>query len=75
MTNVHFKSILEPYKCQIVKFFWGFAPNLIGDLHNRFSIPNGLIISNSQFGANGLNCKFQAHTLVCDLENVMFFLA
>ena len=40
ITNVHFKSILEPYKCQI---FWDFTRNTIGSLHGRS--PNSLLQS------------------------------
>ena len=40
ITIVHFKSIIEPYKCQI---FWGFTPNPIGSLQTR--APNSLLQS------------------------------
>ena len=40
ITNVHSKSILEPYKCQI---FRGFTPNPIGSLLSRS--PNPLLQS------------------------------
>ena len=32
-------SILEPYKCQIAKKFWGFAPNPIGSLQSMSPNP------------------------------------
>ena len=62
--NVRFKSILEPCKCQKAKYFWGFAPNPIGDLQSMSLNPHAPKLRNFQFASNGLSRKFLARSLV-----------
>ena len=64
MKNVRFKSILEPCKCQKAKYFWGFAPNSIGDLQSMSLNPHAPKLRNFQFASNGLSRKFLARSLV-----------
>ena len=73
ITNVCFKSILEPYNCQIAKYFWGFAANPIGDLQSRSPNLPAPKLRNSQFVYNGPSRKFLAHTLVKIVKIVLFF--
>ena len=62
ITNIRFKSILEPYKCQIAKIFWGFDPNSIGALQSRCPSPPAPKLRNFQCVPNDRNWKFLAHT-------------
>ena len=51
-------------KSQRAKMFRGFAPNSIGTLQSKPPNPPAPKLRNSQFGPNGPNWKFVAHTLV-----------
>ena len=62
ITNVRFKSILEPCKCQIAKMFWAIAPNPIGGIQSGSPNPPAPKLRNSQFVSNNPNWKFLAHT-------------
>ena len=63
ITNLHFKSIKGPCKCQIAKDFRGFAPSPIGSLQSRSPSLPAPKLRNSQFVSIGPNWKFLAHTL------------
>ena len=51
-------------KSQRAKIFRGFVPNSIGTLQSKPPNPPAPKLRNSQFGSNGPNWKFLAHTLI-----------
>ena len=68
VTNVHFKSILEPYKCQIVKYFLGLfsEPHWRGERGGFRAGPQTPPVpklGNSQLASNGPSWAILAHTL------------